>query len=514
MMIKKIIASYILIIYTTFLFGQEKSFDVVFKVSVGEEIKASFKSDGRLFVFLNKNENVEPYTQSWPSKENNIFAKNITGLEVDKIFIIEDPEGWSKTSEWSFNSVPEGIYYVQILWDQDIEGSNLTAPGNIYSTKQKIEVSKSTLLDISIDNEIADLEIEENEFVKFVNFKSDTLSKWWNRPIYLKASILLPNNYDKNLDKPYSIRYNIAGYGGRFTRINRTARNDAFMEWWKSDDAPQVINVFLDGDGPFGDSYQMDSDNSGPYGYSLINELIPYIESKYRGTDSSETRFVDGCSTGGWVSLALQLYYPDSFNGVFSYSPDAVEFENYQLINIYKDKNAFTNEFGYLRPVMRMTDGEPYMSLEEFIKYENVKGASNTYLNSGGQFSAHMALYSEKGENGLPKPLFDPVTGDIDPLVAESWKKYDFKLYAEKNWEELGPKLQGKVFIWMGDMDHFYLNMATRSFSDYLKRTTKPKSDAEVVFSPTKGHCAEFSNRVVLEKIKKRLEVIHARKGI
>ena len=191
-----------------------------------------------------------------------------------------------------------------------------------------------------------------------------------------------------------------------------------------------------------------------------------------------------------------------------------MEFKNYQLINIYKDKNAFTNEFGYSRPVMRMTDGEPYMSLEGFIEYENVKGASNTYLNSGGQFSAHTALYSEKGENGLPKPLFDPVTGDIDPLVAESWKKYDFKLYAEKNWEELGPKLQGKVFIWMGDMDHFYLNMATRSFSGYLKRTTKPKSDAEVVFSPTKGHCAEFSNRVVLEKIKKRLEVIHASKGI
>ena len=205
MRIKKIIASYILIIYTTFLFGQEKSFDVVFKVSVGEEIKASFKSDGRLFVFLNKNENVEPYTQSWPSKENNIFAKNITGLEVDKIFIIEDPEGWSKTSEWSFNRVPEGVYYVQVLWDQDIEGSNLTAPGNIYSTKQKIEVSKSTLLDISIDNEIADLEIEENEFVKFVNFKSDTLSKWWNRPIYLKASILLPNNYDKNLNKHFCL---------------------------------------------------------------------------------------------------------------------------------------------------------------------------------------------------------------------------------------------------------------------------------------------------------------------
>lgn len=511
MQIKRIITSYALIVFTAFLFGQEKSFDIVFKVSLGEEVKTSFKSDGRLFVFLNQNEKVEPYTQSWPGKGNNIFAKNITGLEADQVFIIESPEGWSKTSEWSFNNIPEGIYYVQVLWDQDLEGSNIETPGNLYSTKQKMEVSKSTLLNISIDKKIPDLQIEENNFVKFVNFKSDTLSKWWSRPMYLKASILLPNNYDKNSNKAHAIRYNIAGYGGRFTRINRAAKNDAFMEWWKSEDAPQVINVFLDADSPYGDSYQMDSDNSGPYGYSLINELIPFIESKYRGTDSSETRFVDGCSTGGWVSLALQLYYPDSFNGVFSYSPDAVEFENYQLINIYKDKNAFTNEFGYLRPAMRMTDGEPYMSLKTFVHYENVMGASNTYLTSGGQFSAHTALYSERGVDGLPKPLFHPVTGEIDHQVAESWKKYDLKLYTEKNWKELGPKLQGKIFIWMGDMDHFYLNMATRSFGNYLKNTIEPKSDAEIVFSPTKGHCTEFSNRVVLEKIKKRLELIHSR---
>lgn len=101
----------------------------------------------------------------------------------------------------------------------------------------------------------------------------------------------------------------------------------------------------------------MDSDNSGAYGYSLIHELIPAIESKYRNTNSAATRFVEGCSTGGWVSLALQVYYPEMFNGCFSYSPDAVEFENYQLIDIYKDKNAFVNEFDYPRPVMRDISG-------------------------------------------------------------------------------------------------------------------------------------------------------------
>jgi len=325
--------------------------------------------------------------------------------------------------------------------------------------------------------------------------------------MYLKTSVLLPHNY--SADKQYAIRYNVAGYGGRYTRINRLLNDDEFMKWWDSPKSPQIITVFLDGEGPFGDSYQMDSDNSGPYGESLIKELIPHIENTYRGTNTMETRFVDGCSTGGWVSLGLQLYYPDTFNGVFSYSPDSVEFENYQLVNIYEDQNAFTNEFNYERPVMRNGMGEPILALREFIQYENIQGVSNTYLNSGGQFSAHTALYSPKGDDDLPKPLFHPITGVIDTEVAEHWKKYDFKLHAKKNWETLGPKLKGKIYVWMGDMDDFYLNPATRVFNDFLKTTENPKSDAVIEFSPMQGHCWQFSNRTILEQVQARIDKLN-----
>ncbi|MGB5356941.1 MAG: hypothetical protein WBN11_09640, partial [Eudoraea sp.] len=102
-------------------------------------------------------------------------------------------------------------------------------------------------------------------------------------------------------------------------------------------------------------------------------------------------------------------------------------------------------------------------------------------------------------------PLFDPITGIIDSVVAEHWKKYDFKIHAQKNWQELGPKIQGKIFIWMGDMDNYYLNPATRTFADFLEETENPKSDAEIVFSPMEGHCSEYSHKVVLEKIQQRV---------
>lgn len=148
------------------------------------------------------------------------------------------------------------------------------------------------------------------------------------------------------------------------------------------------------------------------------------------------------------------------------------------------------------------------MTLKQFINYENVLGSSNTYLNSGGQFSAHNALYSPKGEDGLPMPIFDPNTGEIDQEVAEHWKKYDFKLYAENNLENLGPKIQGKIFVWMGDMDNFYLNPATRELDDFFKATENPKSDAVIEFTPMSGHCSEYSNREVLMQIQERLELI------
>ncbi|MFT6808462.1 MAG: enterochelin esterase-like enzyme [Saprospiraceae bacterium] len=478
------------------------------KVNIGSEVVDHFQKDGRIYLFISENLRVEPRTQTWPSPSDKtyIFAKEVSQFDLSTgLDIITDKE-WISTSDWSLDEVPEGEYNIQVLWDQDSQESRIDAPNNLYSEKQRITIGKSLKLDFVIDKAIEQRSVASHRLAKMIEIQSEVLTKWWDKPVHLKAAILLPHGYDPQ--KTYPIRYNVAGYGGRYTRVNRLIKNENFMKWWDSEEAPQIINVFLDGEGPFGDSYQMDSDNSGPYGEALITEFIPAIESKYRGSTSSSTRFVDGCSTGGWVSLGLQLYYPETFNGVFSYSPDAVEFTNYQLINIYEDKNAFVNEFGYKRPVMRSTAGEPMLSLKEFIQYENVLGSSNSYLDSGGQFSAHTALYSPKGSNDLPQPLFDRMTGVIDADVANHWKKYDFKIHTEQNWDELGPKLQGKIFIWMGDMDHFYLNHATREFSDYLSKTINPTSDAEIIFTPMEGHCSQFSNKVVLQQMQERLKKI------
>src|SRR5260221_4657987 len=226
-------------------YGQKKIYPVTFSLTVVQNLRADLKSGGRLYIFINQNALVEPRTQTWPSPGNSVFAKNIAVFSANEIFELNS-EGWTKTPDWNLNSIPEGEYYIQVLWDQSTEESNPNAGGNLYSDKQKVSLTKSTKLTFELSNKVAPRQLVSHDLVMLVDITSDTLSKWWKKPVHVKASILLPSKY-KAGHVALPIRYNVAGYGGRYDRINRIVQDKKFMDWWQSDEAPQVINVFLDG---------------------------------------------------------------------------------------------------------------------------------------------------------------------------------------------------------------------------------------------------------------------------
>jgi hypothetical protein len=206
-----------------------------------------------------------------------------------------------------------------VIWSQNGNSkSQINSPGILFSESVKVNTKVSQEVTISLSEIIPKRALIEHDLVERFSFQSDTLTRWWNQSMNIKAPVLLPSGYSN-------------------IRVSRLVHNEKFISWWISNDTPQIITVFLDGEGPFGDSYQLDSENSSPYGEMLINELIPKIEKQYRILGTSKTRFVDGCSTRGWVSLPLQLYYPETFNGCWSYSTDYVSFEKMQLVNSYKD---------------------------------------------------------------------------------------------------------------------------------------------------------------------------------
>ena len=222
------------------------------------------------------------------------------------------------------------------------------------------------------------------------------------------------------------------------------AKSD-FRKAWQADDAPQFILLQLDGAGPFGDPYQVNSANNGPYGDAITQELIPYVEQQFRGIGQPRARVLSGGSTGGWVSLALQVFYPDFFNGTWTFCPDGVDFRAFELVNIYDDPNAYTNQFGFERPSDRTLNGDVRLTMRREVGVENLLGDGNTWTMSGEQWGAWNATYGPRGSDGRPVPLWDPQTGVINHDVAEQWKKYDLRLVMRKELENPRPQTPGQT---------------------------------------------------------------------
>ncbi len=471
------------------------------EISVSPELRASFVRGGRLLLHLTKQHERDPRSRSE-------ITIGITPDSWDgsKPFVMSaDDKNALATGLEKLAENPSGTWYVQVVYKQNIDDGNENVPGNLFSPVDSIALPAKIDLRLTLDKLIPPFEIVKNRFVKPVVIQSKLLSEFSGHARFLKAAILLPSSYFENPGKNYPICYKVPGLNGRYAAVNSLLEKKEFADWWFSKEAPQVIYVFLDSQGPYGDTYQIDSENNGPCGKALTEELIPEIEKQVRYNPASKMRFLAGCSTGGWVVLGLQIFYPDFFDGAWSYSPDPVDFEHFGLINIYSDESIFYNHFGFLQPGRRTIYGEPTFSMKDWIRNENTGSRTNDYRISGGQFGAYNAVFGPKGKDGMPSLMFDPVSGKIDHEIARRWEKYDLKKVLEKNWTTLGPKLQGKLWIWTGDMDGLYSNVATRFLKTFLDQTENPKSDAKVSFTPMAGHCQEWSDKAVMDMIQKKI---------
>jgi S-formylglutathione hydrolase FrmB len=289
---------------------------------------------------------------------------------------------------------------------------------------------------------------------------------------------------------------------GRYTSVLRQLEEKSeFRKTWLADDTPRLILLQLDGAGPNGDPYYVNSANNGPFGDALVEELIPHIEATFRAVGQSRARFLSGTSTGGWVCLALQVFYPDFFNGAWSSCPDPVDFRALELVNIYQDDNAYVNKYGNERPSARDLSGEVMLLMRREVGLENLLGRGNSYTCSGEQWGDWNAVFGPRGDDGRPVPLWDPQTGNINHAVAEQWKKYDLRIVLDKNWQTLGPKLRGKLHIAAGEADTYFLNNAVH-FLDKSLAKADPPFIGKIVYGMGKGHgWTDLSLRQMLDEM-------------
>lgn len=392
------------------------------------------------------------------------------------------------------------------------------APGNLYSKPRSLHLDPggNQRVEIALDQVIPPIEPPaDTKYIKHVKIESKLLTEFWGRPMHLGAHVLVPEGFDEHpearyplmifhghfpsdfggfrpeppdpdLEPEYSTRFGVDGY-------NIFQQQDAhdFYKMWTGADFPRVLIIEIQHANPFyDDSYAVNSANVGPYGDAITHELIPYIEKKFRGQGEPWSRFLYGGSTGGWEALAVQVFYPDEYNGCFAACPDPIDFRAYTQVNLYEDTNAYyaAGPFQKIaRPGHRDYLGAIDTTLEGYNHLELVLGTNSR---SGDQYDIWQAVYSPVGKDGYPAPIWDKLSGEIDPKVAEYWRQnYDLRYIMERDWKTLGPKLEGKIHIYCGDMDNYYLNNAVYLTEAFLESTQDPYYGGEVDYGDRAEHC-------------------------
>ena len=505
------------------------SFSIDFPAALGGE------QDGRLLVMLSNNDDNEPRFQISPGPKGQlIFGLDVVDWKPDTGLIIDN-----NILGYPFDSlkdVPPGDYYVQAIINRykDFHLANGKTvslppemgegqkwnrkPGNFYSEPMKITISENGTqnINITMDREIAPIEPpKDTKYIKHIKMKSEMLSEFWGEDVELGAHVLLPEGFDEHpeakyplmifhghfprdfggfsetppdpdMEPTYSARFDWDGYN-----VYQAQASHDFYKKWISENYPRFIIIEIQHATPYyDDSYAVNSASQGPYGDALTYELIPYIEEKFRGIGEGWSRFTYGGSTGGWEALAVQVFYPDEYNGAFAACPDPIDFRAYTSLNIYDDKNAYYYDSDYLkkpRPGQRDYLGNINYTLAEDNRLEAVVGSKSR---SGRQYDIWEATYSPMGEDGYPVRLWDKLTGEINHEVANYWREnYDLRHIMERDWETLGSKLEGKLNIYVGDMDNYYLNNAVYLTENFLEKTTAPYYSGDVDYGDRAEHC-------------------------
>jgi hypothetical protein len=490
--------------------------------------------DGRVMVILTPDGKTEPRFQTRADYSGaQMFGVNVDGLKPGESATIAS--GVLGFPAEDLNKVPAGRYYAQAVLHRYetyrlANGKTVKLPaargagqnwrkepGNLFSTPRQIDFDPARAGEIAITLDKVNPAIAEpvdTEFVRHFKLRNERLSKFWGRDVFIRGHVLVPKDFDRHPEAHYPLMifhgHFPEDFGGfRTTKpdanlkcepserfnlpcYNRTEQQEAydFYKQWVSDNFPRVLIVEIDHSNPYyDDSYAVNSANLGPYGDAITYDFIPALEKKYRGIGQGWARFLYGGSTGGWEALGVQVKYPDEYNGAFAACPDPIDFRDTMLTNIYTDKNAYylDGTFGRVARAGKRDylDHSPYtMAMEN--QWELVMGDKSR---SGGQWDIWEAVFSPNGPDGYPKRIWDKRTGEIDPAVAAYWREnYDLRAILERDWKTLGPKLQGKIHIYVGDMDNYYLNNAVYRMEDFLKRADPPYK-GEVDYGDRAEHC-------------------------
>jgi hypothetical protein len=496
-----------------------------FYVSFSSDV-SSTPLEGRVYVVISTTNEPEPRKQIL---ENVVHSQQIFGVDVNNLppgqnAVISDDALGYPTSK--FRDVPPGEYWVQGVLNKyttfhrsdghtvklpmdEGEGQHWNLkPGNLYSAPERVYIdpASSNIIQLHLDKIIPPIEpAKDTAWVKHLRIQSQVLTKFWGHPMYLGAIVVIPEGWATHPNARYPLLVNQGHFPHDFKgfrtspppmgltgfALERAQSQYQFYQDWTTGKLPRMLLLLIQHANPYyDDSYAVDSANVGPYGEAINRELIPYVEKQLRGIGQGWARAVYGGSTGGWETLATQIFYPDDYNGAWGACPDPVDFHAYQMVNIYEDKNAYWTIGPFARiaqPEMRTPPGMILATTEGTNRWELVLG---THGRSGEQWDIWQAVFSPVGSDGYPAEIWDQRTGVIDPQVAAYWREhYDLTAILQRDWKTLGPKLVGKIHVTVGTADTYYLNNAVHLMQDFFESTSNPHYVPDFDYGVDQPHC-------------------------
>ena len=468
--------------------------------------------DGRVIVLLST---TEDFNYTGVADGSPAFGIDVEALEPGQTVTIDRNALGDLIP--ATDDIPPGDYYViayldvyttfdradghrvKLPMDQGEGQQWFASPGNLRSVVSAISIDGAGphRFRLSLAEEIPPIDPPaDSEWVRNLTIVSERVSRFWGMPMSISARVLLPRGYDDNPDTRYPLIIHHGHFStenpGEFVAPQNGEPGNDFHDVWVSDDYPRFLLATIQHPTPYyDDSYGVNSANMGPYGDAINYELLPAIESRFRAIGTPRARAVTGCSTGGWIALATQLWYPDLYNGAWVFAPDQVDFHYYELVNLYEpENNAYYREYPWSRlalPANRDLDGRPAFTNEQENRKEEVAGSR---YRSGGQWAAWNAVFGPVADDGYPQPLWDPLTGVIDPAVAQ-WmiERYDLTYFLQQNWATVGPKLMGKLHFYTGHMDNWYIEQAIYRLEAFFESTESPAYRPEFHYGVRAGHC-------------------------
>jgi hypothetical protein len=281
--------------------------------------------------------------------------------------------------------------------------------------------------------------------------RDNPLGDPFERPVL----VYVPPGYDDEPQRRYPAIYIIMGYTGHVAMWrNRTPFRQPLIETadqvFATGGAPPAVLVYVDAWTSYGGSQYVDSPGTGKYHSYLCDEVVPWVDSRYRTLADRAHRAIAGKSSGGFGAMITPMLRPDLFGGLATHAGDAL----YEL--------CYIPEFGGCVRALREYDGDIWRWWDDFTsRTAFTKKVDQELLGVLG-----VAACFSASESGRPELPFDPVTGVLRPAVWERWLAWDpVRMVPER-----ADAVRSLHSIWIdaGDADDYYLDIGAEAVREAL----------------------------------------------